>query len=379
MTLVKILLPESRVQVFWGGSLAPYVGSSGITGGTSEGRTVVSTDATRSIRQDGYINRVVVPLSTNVNSPGSYVRFLLMRPSGSSFAVVQVTGNYAISNGAGIKEFYLANPIGPFRQGDRLGLFLSGGNGGSPPFAIQALSGSSSSIGYIEGLASGGETYIAGPGIDILVRAYGDAPVFALNGDSIMEGHNGGSGHMWHSIYHGGPSGERDSEIFYKIKEEIPSLSYQNFSLGSSTWGGVLSRMSDLIQSSPDNVALYCGVNDIVQGRTWGDVLTDMNTIRGLLQNKRIFLSEILPYSGASSSSDSVSSTIREWNANYAAWCASNGATLMPIWDAMGVVRPSTGFKDDLPPAYNIGDGHLTKLGVSTVAGLWSSVIRSAL
>ena len=361
-----------RRRVFWGGSSAAYIGSSGVSGGSGFGRTFVSKDATRGIRQDGYVRQFQFRVISGNGSASQKIKFKVMRPNGNSFDVVAESDFYAVGS-SGAKVLDLSVPLGPFRQGDRIGVYLT-------PTGFSLASNAGSSVSAIEGDASGGETYTDYPGADLLVSAWSHSPVFAIDGDSIPEGHNLGSGNQWHGHMHGGPTGNRDADVFNLVAQGIHNVDYQNFAVGSSTWAQVRSRAAAVAAVQPGAVLLYCGVNDIAQGRTWAQVQADMYAyLLALPTETQVFLCEMLPYSGGSAQSDALSATIREWNGYYAAWCDINAATLIPVWDAMGQVRASTGFKDDLIPAYNIGDGHLTLAGVEAMAGLIQPVLEGAL
>jgi lysophospholipase L1-like esterase len=361
-----------RRRVFWGGSSAAYVGSSGVSGGTGNGRTFVSKDATRGIRQDGYVRQFQFRVISGNGGALHKIKFKVMRPNGSSFDVMAESDLYAVGS-PGAKTIDLSVPLGPFRQGDRIGVYLT-------PTGFSIASNAGSSVSGVEADAVGAETYTDYPNVDLLVSAWGQSPIFAVDGDSIPEGHNLGDGNHWHGHMHGGPTGNRDAEFFNLVAQGIPGVDYQNFAVGSSTWAQVRSRASAVAALQPGAVLLSCGVNDVAQGRTWSQVQADMYAyLLAMPAETQIFLCEMIPYSGGSAQSDALSATIRQWNGYYSAWCDINAATLIPVWDAMGQLRASTGFKDDLIPAYNIGDGHLTLAGVQAMAGLIQPVIEQAL
>jgi len=73
---------------------------------------------------------------------------------------------------------------------------------------------------------------------------------------------------------------------------------------------------------------------------------------------------------------DVQAATIRTWNANLAAWCLSNNATLIPTHDAMGKIRVSTGQLDDLKTEYDADGTHITQLGVLKMAEIMSPYIK---
>jgi lysophospholipase L1-like esterase len=101
-----------------------------------------------------------------------------------------------------------------------------------------------------------------------------------------------------------------------------------------------------------------------------------MYSVLALLSNvDRLFISEIAPYTAGN---DTMAANIRAFNSNYATWCANNGAVLVPIHDALGKVRASTGQLDDLN--YDAGDGtHLSKTGVDVYAKIIAQTVLATM
>jgi lysophospholipase L1-like esterase len=212
----------------------------------------------------------------------------------------------------------------------------------------------------------------------------GSTPTIVTHGDSIIAGHNGGVGHMWLTGQDGtGPTGERDSDPMYQAIARsglnLLGLDYQNNGKGSTTWADQAALISNWTYGSaaenklaPKIVLLHCGVNDVAAGRTWAQIEKDMYSVLALLSNvDRLFVSEIAPYTAGN---DTMAANIRTFNANYATWCANNGAVLVPIHDALGKTRVSTGFLDDLN--YDAGDGtHFSKTGVDIYAKIIAQTV----
>ena len=94
----------------------------------------------------------------------------------------------------------------------------------------------------------------------------------------------------------------------------------------------------------------------------------DLNTIRAAVAGTiDLFINELLPAQGRNNTDAAKS---RTWNANLAAWCSANNAILISCHDAMGQIRTTTGYLDDLLDEYNYDDVHLTQSGVMRLAQL---------
>ncbi|MDD5102984.1 MAG: SGNH/GDSL hydrolase family protein [Candidatus Peribacteraceae bacterium] len=145
--------------------------------------------------------------------------------------------------------------------------------------------------------------------------------------------------------------------------------------LGDTTFAWALSTgVPCAIASGARTIIIHAGVNDINTGRTWADVLADLNSIKALLTNQDLFIDEILPWTNGS---DAQADTVRTWNANLATWCAENNAHLISSHDSMGQIRVSTGELDDLLPIYTFDGVHPTTGGVYVLWSLWLNALES--
>ncbi|XKM39562.1 SGNH/GDSL hydrolase family protein [Rhizobium ruizarguesonis] len=356
-----------RNRVHMGGHSNAYDNSNSISGGYSvngAGRTFVHGAVARASWQDGYIRQVKVHVPANGGDAGNGIKLKILRANGSSYDVIATSPLIPVGAGTGLKTINIA-AFGPFNMGDFVGFFMTGGTS-TKSWTIGT--NAANSIKYIIGDAVGGEVYTTEANADPCFEALGAPAFVTTDGDSLMEGHNLGTGNMWHSPADVGPTGNRNADPFYKALPSLPGVNYENVAVGGSTWANLVSRQTTWVtRAKSHSVVIMCGVNDIVNGRTWAQVEADMNTYLATLDaGTRLFLCEMIPYPGT----DAQAATIRDWNARYATWCDNNGAFLIPAWAAMGQLRVSTGFNDTLIAAYNIGDGHLTTAGVNALAGL---------
>jgi hypothetical protein len=369
-----------RERVYFVGSTHTEAVTDHTSGGAS-GRTLVHGHRSRGAQQDALIRQVKMNVTADGGGAGAF-KVKHLRPIGSTFSIVGETGLISVGVGTGVKTFELATPLGPLLQTDRIGIFM---NATSPAWTIGNAVVSGVSNLYFDGDAVGGETYSSVDGFDLEYQGLCSTPVLATFGDSLIAGHNGGAGHRWYppqdvdEVGQRGPWGERDSEPAYIIAQAIPGLDYQNFGVGGYTWSDVLSMTGNIYGAGdfPKSrvIVIHCGINDIQNGRTWSQVESDMYAcLNRLAGAEHVFINEILPWTG----NDAEAATIRDWNARYALWCEANGAKLVKMHDAMGVVRPSTGYLDD--QKYGVpGDGHLTKEGVAVMAGLIVEAMKEAL
>jgi lysophospholipase L1-like esterase len=386
-TMRRMKQSAIRGRAYWAGHNNPLVGTAAVnSGSTSAGRTLVHAPVTRAIAQDGYIRKVSVYVFANGNDASNNFKLLILRPNGASYNVIDTSDAILIGSGTGIKTFELPRPIGPAWMGDFVGIWMSGATSGPLTWTIAANAGNS--VKLTNSLAVGGETYTTSTDADMCLFAMGSTPIIVTHGDSIIAGHNGGAGHWWNTRQDGtGPTGERDSDPMYQAIARsglnLVGLDYQNNGKGSTTWADQAALISNWTYGSaaenklaPKIVLLHCGVNDVAAGRTWAAIEKDMYSVLALLSNvDRLFISEIAPYTAGN---DTMAANIRAFNANYATWCANNGAVLVPIHDALGKTRVSTGQLDDLN--YDAGDGtHLSKTGVDVYAKIIAQTVLGTL
>lgn len=365
-----------RNSVFWGGNNVIYSGSSEATSGTSSRRTILSKDLIYAARQDGYIRKVRLQITTNDGSSNNCFWVKVLRPNGSSYDVVSTSGFILIGAGTGTKDYVLPTPVGPFKMGDKLGITMSSITDGSWKIGVVANSGFT--VSYVDADVTGGETYSDIANFMLCAQMFGPSPVFGVFGDSLVSGQNGGPGHFWLPAYQtGGITGERDSEPFYFVDQAL-GTDHQNSAVGGSKWADVYTRIAysmSTIEVKPQAILIHCGIAAIVGGVSWATTEADMyKCIDALTGINKVYINEILPWTG----DDTQAATIREWNSRYADFCDKTGAILVPVHDAMATTRVSTGELDD--PLYaNPYDDHLTKEGVEVFAGLMADTIRATI
>jgi lysophospholipase L1-like esterase len=357
---------QAAVRVDYGGRTT-FAQSGAVSGNNI--RTYVGTRILEGIRQNGYIRSIVYDVAwiSGVNN----WKFKLFRPSGTDYVQVAETEAFT-PPGTGIQTFVPAAPLGPCLPGDRVGLYLYGSLN-QLNVSTQAGEGARYATGDLTTVSST-EALLSGYSLNI--RFEGVPPFLIGTGDSIMEGHN--QPPQWHTHYHNGPAGRMDASPLWQLCNLIPDLEAQNYGQGSQTWAGTALKVAAIAAQMPWGVIVHCGVNDVSAGRSWAAIQADMDTFRaGLPDGTKLYINEVLPWTAGA---DAKAADLRALNANYASWCAANGATLVPCHDAMGQLRSSTGHLDDLLAAYNYDGVHLSvPSGVSALAALMAAGISAGI
>lgn len=343
-----------------------FLGTTGVSGQAVGGRTVISGTAKFNIRQDGFIRKANIHMySADV---GRTLKFKIFRYNGSTYDMISESEVLPCET-IGLHEFILSTPMA-CQCGDIPGIWLCQQEDAGLDLTVSCL-GSGGNLRYVAGDITTSNAFTSSLGVPMCIDFFSYSPYFVVTGDSIAEGHNGTV--KWHSFYDNGPAGEPTSEIWNQLRGLIGSgdiLQYQNHAKGSQTFSWVA---SDGIVSSAlvgaKVVCIYCGVNDVAGARTWEQVATDLGTIRAAIPTtSTLLISEIIPWTNGS---DAAAATIRTFNTNLAAWCASNSARLVVCHNEMGQIRVATGELDDLLTAYDQDGVHITTAGVAKMAEIW--------
>jgi len=219
------------------------------------------------------------------------------------------------------------------------------------------------------------------------MELYGQRPYIALAGGSTMMGANQGTGNKWFGCEYlaipeanmvSYPGGNIESEPFYWTKLALDStLNYQNHALSTNTYANGLSLLiPNALATHSKFVILGFGSNDLATGRTWAQVLSDLDAIKILFDassSEKLLICDIAPRNDIDAT---LCGTLRTWNTNIAQWCTDNLATLVPIHDELGQVRIATGYIDDLKTEYSQDGIHLTLLGVKKYAEIMARFIE---
>lgn len=330
------------------GGLYPFVTGTAVNGGgTAAGQTFVVTDSSLAIRQHG----PVTAFRYNLSAVDGTIKFLIYRLSSGIYTAIGETP--AITPvGTGEQLYVCSSPI-ITQPGDVPAIWMS-----NTTTLRAAQTSPTNSAGLVVGNPTSFELSSISPVTrSINVAAFGPPPFLVVTGDSEMCAHGSV---VYAPFLDGGISGSTLGEPAAYLRGKVTDLEYQNFAKGGQTWAFVASVISQIVAVKPRAVVVHCLVNDIFYGRSWTDIVADMQTVKAALDAAGIllFIEECFPWTA---STDAQALTVRSYNANTAGWCAENGATLILCHDAMGQTRPSTGHLDDLLTAYDKGDGtHLT-------------------
>ena len=329
------------------GGLEPYECDTGLGTG-SGGGTFVDLALTRQIRQHGPITAI----RFNFSALGP-VKFQIWRPDGAGhLALIEETATFTPS-ATGEQLYSLPTPLTLAQPGDVPGIW-------GDAATLRCKQVTTLETGWISGAPTTVTLADIPTGYQynriLGLTFYGPAPFLVTLGDSQLCAH----GSVTHRGFLDGGTvtGSMAGDPAQYLRDAVPALAYQNFSKGSQTWAHGAAYAAQVAALTPKAVLCCFGVNDVVAGRTWAAISSDMAAVKAALPSgTKMFVMEVMPYTGGT---DAQAAAIRSLNANYATWCAANGATLIACHDAMGQVRASTGQLDDLKAAYNFDGVHLT-------------------
>lgn len=359
-------------------AVADWVNSAGISGSTT-GRTWIDRHTNHRIRQHGEIEKIKIYVN-KIGHSGKTFKFKLFRPNGNNLDFVADSESIDLPfGGTGEQEVTLSTPLA-CQPGDILGFWSEADATADNRFAVGGkLAGES---WYISGevtddvAISSLTEYPYGLCLDAFILA----PYLLITGDSIAKGNNVGSALVdkWRSIYDDGPEGNIDAQIQQRLRiltGDSPILKYQNFARGSMGWEWVKDTgLVDGLEVKPNTVLIHCGVNDT--GLPWSSIEPYLDDVKILIDAAdpvpTLLIDELLP---ATMLGDAAAGRVRTFNTELATWCTANGATLIPCWATFGILRESTGYNDDILPAYTYDGLHLSLAGEDVLAAIWKEYV----
>lgn len=353
------------------GASSSWGAGSGISGGSvAPGRTFLQTEPTTNrLQQSTWITRFdFLGYSGGAAPSTNTIKLKLFRPNGAVYDFVSQSESFSNLVTGATNVCNLSTPIFA-REGDLPAIFLSYD---AAPVNIQhvtTLSGATNHYGAGDITSSGWNPtdHLSNFILDVVI--YGAPALAGYTGDSLMAGHNVGS--SWYPYLDtANPTitGTASSAIpFVCWQTNGLTALYLNAASGSQTYTWIVSTGGPAITNQQSSImVVLCGVNDINTGRTWAQVAGNLDSVRLMHPRpKPLFISEILPWTNGS---DAQALTLRTWNTNLAGWCSTNSATMLPMHDALGKIRVSTGYLDDLATAYDQDGVHLKQAGVNAYA-----------
>ncbi len=357
-----LMNPASRIQ-YAGIDAAGFSNDAELNGAAPPGLTIISGLVTERARQFGYIRQIKI----YIRQVGlGIMKFKLFRPNGGNFDFVAESTDTIV--GSGSQTLSLNTPL-PCQPGDILGVYLFGDANNANLVKIGCKNAVGANlIRYTSGDISATDPFATTiNNLVIDIEGLGISPCFTITGDSIASGYN-----FWQSFYDSGPAGSLSNEPWYSLRQliksdQIDGFEYQNHSKNAEifTWiqsTGIVSALA----TGANRILIHCGINDIQAGRSWANVLANLNAIRLLIPDTvALFIDEILPWTAGS---DANALTVRTWNSNLNDWCQHNNVTLIHCHDSLGQLRISTGELDDLKTIYDADGVHLTATGYSKLA-----------
>ncbi len=318
------------------------------------------------IRQHGPVTRVRFnPINTSGIHYSGW-KFKVFRKNGSNIDQVGESESFT-TTAFGDQTRDLSSPITGCQPGDLIAVYIPSG----AILSTEYPAASGCYIGYTTGDVT---TRSATPSSDTWfprLVAYGPPPFLAIMGDSETCAHGQTAYHPFRDATPN--TGDTAGEPASVLRGIFPSLTFQNFSRGSTKWSDGASIISDVNATYSKTVLCHFGVNDVFGGDNWTTISGNMGTVKsGLTHGQVMFVDEIL----ADTANTAIGAAIRSTNASYASWCTSNGGVLVPCHDAMGQIRQATGYLDDLSTAYNYDGVHLTvPAGINAFVALQRAVL----
>jgi len=163
----------------------------------------------------------------------------------------------------------------------------------------------------------------------------------------------------------------------------------------SNTFADVLQYdlTNALWDKEPEYLHVHCGVNDIVDDRTWSQVESDLNAVLSACESHsaKLIINAIYPFTGKSDNTTGTNSqqVIHElWNQNLRNWAMSRGVIFLDVNHVLGQERliaksgdpdPVPGNLWDLIDSYVYDDGlgvHLSKAGCAAAGAALAIAIQ---
>lgn len=297
------------------------------------------------------------------------IKLKIFRKNGATYDHVYTSEAFSGLTPNATNTLVLASPT-LVREGDIWGVYLSYNTSATAAqVSAKSLAGCTNYYETGDITSAGWSPSLHVDNFRMNMRVFGTPANVGYTGDSIMAGHNAGADwrpYLDNIVAGIGPVGGTPSSAIPFVCQQTNGLNalFVNASKGSQTFAWVASTGGPAITNEQANVmVVHCGVNDVNTARSWTDVAADLDSVRTMhARPKPLFVSEILPWTAGS---DAQAATIRTWNTNLAGWCTTNAATLLPMHDALGQLRISTGYLDDLLAAYDQDGVHLTQAGVN--------------
>lgn len=192
----------------------------------------------------------------------------------------------------------------------------------------------------------------------------------AFIGDSITAGYP-----AYRPTSDGGPSGDTNANVSAQLLTYSGgAVTSTNRGVQGRVWDQMRYDTTNALKNTPKYLLVRCGINDITAGTTWSSVEGSLNTVLGTCQQSNVLLvvQDILP---RTSGSDSYSLTIRSWNTNLTAWAATSGVRRIVDHDLFATHRVSTGYPDNLIPAFDQDGIHLKPAAYP----LWARIVYTNL
>jgi len=361
------------------------------------------------VARDGAVRGAKIRL-TDVSPITALGVAVVRKVTGNQYKVIGKSQEITSGLSMGVNEIIFTNPIEKVQSDDWVCLLVKAADGNSFAEYLdtdQTIPIDDSSTARLRWYDSNSAAYgsiaedstydFAGGGSAFAVlplAALMDPPVVMVVGDSLSEGSP-----LNRSYRNDATSKDREG-AFAPITYRALGWSWElgGNTQGSNTFADVLQNdLTDALwDKEPEYLHVHCGVNDIVDGRMWPQVESDLNDILAACESHgaKLMIDAIYPFTGKSDNTTGSHNqqVIREvWNQNLRTWALSRGAIYLDVNHVLGQERltaksgdpdPVSGNLWDLIDSYVYDDGlgvHLNKAGCAAAGAALAVAIQKRL
>jgi GDSL-like lipase/acylhydrolase family protein len=358
------------------------------------------------VARDGVMKGAKIRL-TDVSPVAALGIAVVRKVTGNQYKVIGKSQEITSGLSVGVNEITFTNPIEKVQSDDCVCLLIKAEDGNSFAEYLdtdQTLPIDDSSTAKLRWYDTNSAAYssivvdstydFAGGGSAFAVlplAALMKPPMVMVVGDSLAEGSP-----LNRSYRNDSTSKDREG-AFAHITYRALGWSWE---LGGNTQGS--NTLAEAMQydltdalwdKEPEYLHVHCGVNDIVDDRTWSQVESDLNNILAVCDSHsaKLMIDAIYPFTGKNDNTTGAHNqqVIREvWNQNLRNWALGRGVIYLDVNHVLGQERltaksgdpdPAAGNGWDLIDSYVYDDGlgvHLSKAGCAAAGAALAIAIQ---
>jgi lysophospholipase L1-like esterase len=157
---------------------------------------------------------------------------------------------------------------------------------------------------------------------------------------------------------------------YFKVGELFQDYNIKNRGISGDITKGILNRINEIVESSPEKIFIQIGINDLGKGYNIGEIICNYNAIISKIKNTspntRIYIQSLLPVRKENKFYNNINHKIIELNQQIKEIASREG---LPYID----LHSKFVYKGELNPLYSFNDGlHLNGDGYL----LWKKVVK---